>query len=88
MATRLQDENMLLMKRIREWRKNTNKIASLMSMTKRLDGVETKPLSENLEESITDCIILRRLKGLRVSKASYEKSTIDILKNGTHGRQT
>ena len=55
---------MLLMKRIREWRKNTNKTARLMSMTKRLDGAETKPLSENLEESITDWIILRRLKGL------------------------
>ena len=46
-------------KRIREWRKNKNKIASLVSMKKgklrkRLDGGGAKPLSTNLEERIMD----------------------------------
>ena len=68
-------------KRIRKWRKNKNKIASLMSMKKgqlgkRLDGARTKPLTENLEESIMNWIIFRRSKGLRVSQKLVMKKAL------------
>ena len=68
-------------KRIREWQKNKNKIASLMSMKrgqlrKRQDGAGVKPLSENLEESIMDWIIFRRLKSLRVSRKLVMKKAL------------
>ena len=68
-------------KRICEWRKNKNEIASLMSMKKgqlrkRLDGAGAKPLSQNLEEIVMIRIIFRRSKGLRVSQKLVMKKAV------------
>ena len=43
---------------------------------KRLDGARTKPLTENLEESIMNWIIFRRSKGLRVSQKLVMKKAL------------
>ena len=68
-------------KRIHEWRRNKNKIVSLMSMKKgelrkRLDGAQAKPLNKNLKESIMNWIIFKRLIGLRVLGKLVMKKTL------------
>ena len=68
-------------KRIRELRKNKNKIARLMNMKKeqlrkRLHGAAAKLLSENHEENIMDWIIFRQSKDLRVSRKLFMTKTL------------
>ena len=65
-------------KRIHEWRRNKNKIVSLMSidLRKRLDGAQAKPLNKNLKRRIMNWIIFKRLIGLRVLGKLVMKKTL------------
>ena len=56
-------------KRIREWRKQKDKLHSFWKSTARkLPGAERKPLNDQLEDKVAGWVISRRANGLRVSR--------------------
>ena len=74
-------------KRILEWRKYKDVLASLKKSRKRADGGGRKPLDEGMEESLAEWIYDRRATGLRVSGklvcAKAKKIFMTLSLNGT-----
>ena len=48
-----------------------------------LDGAEARPLSKNIQESVSIGLFLVINRFTSIAKATYEKSTIGIARNDT-----